>query len=137
MNKQSVILCIGIVIAALTIVSGGHSPAAPAPAEATAEGSPNDACLECHGPFEAIVSETADYMMESGGEKIKSNPHRYVPHASTDIPECSHCHRPHPVPPAAPEGLPKPDAEWCYTCHHTRDLKCGGCHEYSKDSGKI
>jgi predicted CXXCH cytochrome family protein len=88
-------------------------------------------CLACHGPFEKIIEKTVDYKMMSGEQEIKSNPHRYVPHDSRDvqdIPECSYCHEPHPVPLTKKEGLPKPTATWCYGCHHAKVLTCGTCH---------
>jgi predicted CXXCH cytochrome family protein len=140
---------------ALTVLLGGYSilsTPAPASAAASKKASAADAakpaktdakptaaaapaakaaCLACHGPYEKIIAKTADYMMQSGEQEIKSNPHRYVPHDSKDIkdiPECSYCHEPHPVPLAAKEGLPKPKATWCYGCHHAKVLACGTCH---------
>jgi predicted CXXCH cytochrome family protein len=85
-----------------------------------------DLCLGCHGPYEKLASATADYTMPSGE---KTNPHLYVPHNSKNIPECSNCHESHPVPLTTKEGLRKPNAEWCYTCHHTRTFVCGTCHD--------
>lgn len=148
MNREFPILCIFIFVLALMLMSGGYAVAAsaapkkpvaaaaakPAPAataEPKAAGSSKATCLGCHGPYEKIIAKTADYRMRSGDQEIKSNPHRYVPHDSkeaNDIPECSYCHEPHPVPLTTKEGLPKPKATWCYGCHHAKVLTCGTCH---------
>jgi predicted CXXCH cytochrome family protein len=158
MNKQYGILCTFTSVLAVTLLLSGYSLAAtPTPVSTTAPKKPPMAtaakptkaatkpttaptavskaaggskadCLMCHGPFEKIITATADYKMPSGDREIKSNPHRYVPHDSKDIPECSYCHEPHPVPPTSAKGLPKPKATWCYGCHHNKILRCGGCH---------
>ncbi len=86
----------------------------------------NAICLACHGPFEKLVAATADYAWPNGE---KTSPHRYLPHDSKDIPECSNCHKPHPVPLVSTEELPKPSVQWCYKCHHRRVLQCGTCHD--------
>lgn len=90
-------------------------------------GTSKDTCLACHGPFDKLVSATASYVWPSGD---KQTPHRYVPHVSKDIPECSNCHKPHPVPPTASDiaAMAKPDPLFCYTCHHTGTFECGTCH---------
>ena len=94
--------------------------------------SSKSACLNCHGPFDALVAN-AKYVAPSG-EKI--SPHRYVPHSAKEvkaIPECNNCHEPHPVPPSptSAASLPKPDAQWCYTaCHHKNTFQlCKDCHK--------
>lgn len=104
------------------------TPAYAATAALSAAASSKDACLTCHGPFDKLISATANYMMSSGDVKIKSTPHRYVPHDSKDIPECSKCHKPHVVPLISKEGLPEPTADYCYTCHHAGVLECHTCH---------
>ncbi len=104
-------------------------PSATATTASTAAGSSKDACLECHGPFDKLVSATANYNAWQGGEK--TSPHRYVPHDSKDIPECSNCHKQaHPLSPTAADisAMPKPNPQWCYTCHHAGVLQCGTCH---------
>ena len=123
MKKQSGIFYTCVSILALTLLLSGSSPAATT--ASTEAGSSKDACLMCHRPFDKLISATANYTMP-GGEK--TSPHRYVPHDSKDIPECSNCHKPHPVPLTSTEGLPKANAKWCYGCHHTRVLECGTCH---------
>ena len=105
--------------------SPSAQPSAPAPAAS------KEACLNCHGPFDKLVANV-NYQAPSG-EKI--TPHRYVPHSAKEakaIPECSNCHEPHPVPPAAnAAALPKPDVQWCYTaCHHKNTFQlCKDCHK--------
>ena len=110
---------------ALALLLSGPSPAA---TTAKASVSSKDACLKCHGPYDKLISATSDYLMQDGDKQIKRSPHGYLPHDSKDIPECSECHQPHPVPLTSKEGLPKADVKWCYMCHHTGDLQCGTCH---------
>ena len=100
------------------------APATAASAVPTAGGS-KDTCLGCHGPFDKLTAATAGYAMPSGE---KTSPHRYVPHKSKNIPECSDCHKPHPVPLVSKAGLPKAETDYCYTCHHQGGLECGTCH---------
>jgi hypothetical protein len=136
MDKQSRILGICASILALTLLLSGSSPAAPptaptkslsstATTASTAAGSSKNACLGCHGPFDKLTSATANYTFSLGE---RTSPHRYVPHNSKDIPECSECHKPHPLPLTSKEGLPKANVESCYTCHHEKVLQCGTCH---------
>ena len=122
MNKQSRILHTCASFLALTLLLSGCSLNTTIATEA---GGSKDACLGCHGPFDKLASATAGYTFP-GGEK--TSPHRYVPHDSKDIPECSKCHKPHPVPLTSKEGLAKAKATWCYGCHHARVLQCGTCH---------
>jgi hypothetical protein len=82
--------------------------------------------MECHGPFEKLIADTANYVMRTG--EIMS-PHRYEPHNSKTLPDCKDCHKPHPIPLISTEGLPTPSAQYCYTCHHHDVLECHTCHE--------
>ena len=85
-------------------------------------------CLGCHGPFEKLTTLPKDYAMPSG-EKV--SPHRYVPHADKkDIPDCTECHTPHPVPIEDKSKVVRPKPEYCYTgCHHQQNLQaCSNCH---------
>ena len=124
MNNPSIVTVCGFFLALALLLSA----ASPAATPSKPAGALKDACLKCHGPFEKLVSSTSDYMMQDGDKQVKSNPHRYMPHDSKDIPECGECHKPHPVPLNSKDGLPKANAEWCYLCHHTGDLRCGTCH---------
>ncbi len=133
MDKQSGTLSLCTSILVLTLMLSGVSPAqppapaAPAAAAATTAESSKDTCLGCHGPFDKLASATANYPWPSGD---KTTPHRYVPHDSKDIPECSNCHNPHPQPPTASDitAMANPNPKWCYDCHHTGTLACGTCH---------
>jgi cytochrome c nitrite reductase small subunit len=89
-------------------------------------GSSKDACLLCHGSFDELISATANYTWPE--DEKKTSPHRYVPHDSKNIPECIYCHEPHPVPLTSTEGLPEPNPQFCYSCHHEQVLECGTCH---------
>ncbi len=85
-------------------------------------------CLACHGSFDKIATSTADYEAPSGE---KTTPHRYIPHAEKkDIPECTECHTPHPVPLQDKAAVVKPNIDYCYTsCHHAHNLQaCSSCH---------
>ena len=88
-----------------------------------------DKCLSCHGPYEKLQKATADYKAQSG-ETV--TPHQYVPHADKkDIPDCTSCHTPHPIPPGDKASVAKASGvEWCYTsCHHAYNLQpCKNCH---------
>ena len=135
MKKRSVIChsCVFIFAMLLLLSVSSLAPAADAPANAPAPavaapkaGGSKDTCLSCHGPFDKLAASTADYAMPSGEKK---SPHYYVPHKSKHIPECSNCHKPHPVPLVSKEGLPKAGTDYCYTCHHKGGLECGTCHQ--------
>jgi hypothetical protein len=86
-------------------------------------------CLGCHGPYDKLAAATADFKAPSG-ETV--TPHRYVPHADKkDIPECTECHKPHPVPLEDKSSVIKPDnVDWCYSsCHHAQNFQpCNNCH---------
>ena len=86
-------------------------------------------CLACHGSYDKIAEATANFKASSG-ETV--TPHQYVPHAEkTDIPDCTECHTPHPVPLEDKSKAVKPDnVDWCYTtCHHASNLQpCKDCH---------
>jgi predicted CXXCH cytochrome family protein len=88
-----------------------------------------DVCLECHGPFDKLAASSITFAAENGD---KINPHRYVPHNRREakgIVDCTKCHNPHPVPLVSKAGLTKPNADWCYSCHHTHDFaRCQTCH---------
>ena len=124
MKKQFRLFYACASILALTLWLTGSSLAADT--TSTVVKSSNETCLGCHGPYEKLISATANYKMPRGGEKM--SPHVYEPHNTKDIPECINCHKPHPVPLTSKEGLPKPNVDWCYACHHTGTLTCGGCH---------
>lgn len=112
--------------AATAAQSGAPKPAAPSTAV------PKETCLDCHGPFDKLATASARFVASSG-EKI--TPHRFVPHNSKDakaIPACDNCHVKHPLPPTATAiaALPKPDVQWCYTCHHKNNfVSCKECHK--------
>lgn len=120
----------------------GSAAGAVAPAQEQDSARSKDECLECHGPFEKLVSAPPRFETRKGGDKVnphqfvalgvgdKVNPHRDAARDSTSIPDCAVCHQPHPVPLASKEGLQKPRVEWCYdTCHHVRDFTpCSKCH---------
>ena len=119
MRTKSVTLGFCALLLAMAFFVGGLLPAQ--------TGSTVDTCLMCHGPFDKLVGATSDYAWKSG--EVQS-PHRYVPHDSKTIAECTYCHKPHPVPPSASDitamAGPKPD--YCYECHHTKTFTCGTCH---------
>jgi hypothetical protein len=91
-------------------------------------------CLGCHGPFDKLSADTANYVAPNGE---KSSPHRYVPHdskAEEDIPDCTNCHPAHPLDPLPKKGsidLSKVTIKWCYdACHHKKNFtSCKKCHD--------
>ena len=124
MKKRLRPVCIGVFVFSLALGPGVcGSPAAEVS---------KDMCLDCHGPFDKLVTAPPSYVAPSG-EKI--TPHYYVPHTSKEakaIPECSNCHQSHPTPPTAKDiaAMDKPGVDWCYsTCHHENDFTpCKKCH---------
>jgi hypothetical protein len=86
-------------------------------------------CLACHGSFDKLAEATSDFKAASG-ETV--TPHRYVPHEEKkDIPECTNCHKPHPIPLEDKSQVVKPNnLDWCYSnCHHAQNLQaCSACH---------
>jgi hypothetical protein len=85
-------------------------------------------CLACHGSFDKLAENTAQYETPSGE---KTSPHKYIPHADKkDIPECTECHTPHPVPIQDKEKVVKATVDFCYTsCHHAHNFQpCSTCH---------
>jgi NAD-dependent SIR2 family protein deacetylase len=86
-------------------------------------------CLACHGSYDKLAAATAKFKASSG-ETV--TPHQYVPHdEKKDIPDCTECHKPHPIPLEDKSAVVKPDnVDWCYTaCHHAQNLQpCKNCH---------
>jgi hypothetical protein len=118
------VLLQAVLIGALPPATGG-APQSDKGKDAKA-GTPN--CLACHGPFDKLAAATADYEAPSGE---KTSPHKYIPHSDKSaLPECTECHRPHPVPLEDKSAVVKATVEFCYTnCHHTRNLQaCSTCH---------
>jgi hypothetical protein len=122
------LLLLGLIAIVLSVIVFG-----PGPTKAATVDSSKTACLACHGPYDALISATANYNGWVNGEK--TSPHRYEPHDSKnvkDIPECRNCHRkPHPLPPTASDiaAMDKPDNKFCYSCHHRKVLQCWTCHK--------
>jgi predicted CXXCH cytochrome family protein len=87
-----------------------------------------ETCLSCHGPYDKLMAKGSNYVWPKGE---KHSPHMYVRHDSKNIPECTNCHKPHAMPPtpAGAKAMGKADPDWCFTCHHTKQLTCGACHE--------
>ena len=109
--------------------SGQASGGAPASDTAAPMKVDKTVCLACHGSYDDIAAATADYKAPSG-ETV--TPHQYVPHQENpEIPECTVCHKPHPIPPESQDQVVKPTKiDWCYvSCHHPNNLMpCSGCH---------
>ena len=133
---KSLFLSLLAAMVILEVFAGSTEAASAAPVAvpqtATPAAASKEACLNCHGPFDKLATMPAKYVASSG-EKI--TPHRFVPHNSKDakaIPGCDNCHTTHPLPPtaAAIAALPKPDVQWCYTCHHKNNfVSCKDCHK--------
>jgi predicted CXXCH cytochrome family protein len=91
-----------------------------------------NSCLNCHGPFDKLVSAKPAFKAES---KETINPHVYVPHDKKEpknTPDCTNCHSLHSMDTksAAMKNIPKADVKWCYSCHHTNNFEsCKKCHQ--------
>jgi hypothetical protein len=121
MGKRSILAAV-----ILLLVFGGIAPATQD--AKNSEKTDKDKCLACHGPFEKIAKATESWEAPSGE---KTTPHRYVAHDTKDIPECTECHVPHPIPLQDKSTLVKSrGVEFCYSgCHHARNLQpCKSCH---------
>jgi predicted CXXCH cytochrome family protein len=118
------LLALGVSGLAMQAIAAGAQGAAPA-----GGADPAAACLQCHGPFEKLAGAPARFVAPSG-EKV--NPHRFVPHDLTDVPECTGCHQPHSAAPKAAElaALPRPNVKSCFECHHKQNFgSCQSCHK--------
>jgi hypothetical protein len=80
------------------------------------------------------MQASANYKTEDG---IAVNPHTFIdtsdpkPHSTgKGIPDCTNCHKPHPLPPPPAAQIPKGDVEYCFSaCHHQRNFTpCSQCH---------
>lgn len=82
---------------------------------------PNDMCLKCHGSYESLIEKTKDSKAFVTTQGIAINPHdTHVGHV-----ECYNCHKMH---------KDKPPIEYCYGCHHPRQLNnCKDCHSPKKE----
>jgi hypothetical protein len=122
MEKRSFLLL--FVLIAL-LVFGGLALATQEKADSKID---KEKCLGCHGPYEKIIKATAEWKAPSG-ETL--SPHRYVPHDSQDIPQCTECHTQHEIPLKDKSAVVKPqDVQFCFEgCHHMRNLQpCKNCH---------
>ncbi len=143
-------LAIGLLLVFTVALAGCAQPAtskalSPALPTATATPSPtsstaapnvsSDSCLRCHGPYEKVVQASANYAIQDGsGSKV--NPHTVIDISSSKrhntgkgVPECSNCHKPHPLPLASSKDVPEANVEFCYSCHHQRNfIPCSQCH---------
>ena len=117
------------VFISVTVVTTGYSASKINPATSNKTGTNKDTCLSCHGPFDKLTNAPKTFIIESGD---KINPHRYVPHdrkEAKSAPECINCHKAHPVPVKSKVGLSKANVDWCFSCHHTHNLRaCNACH---------
>ena len=77
---------------------------------------PNDYCFACHEGYDELVKMTAkSHLLETTDGKF-INPHD----THVGQVECFNCHKIH---------KNKPSIEYCYGCHHTRELRnCKNCH---------
>jgi hypothetical protein len=109
-------------------------PLAAAPSAPAAPGNGAAAtCLGCHGPYEKVVKASEGYVLPDG---TKINPHTSMDPGATKphpyekrIFECANCHTMHPLPVASVKDVPKPNVEFCFSCHHERNFDaCSKCH---------
>ena len=136
MEKFLVFFCalILIAISAFALAAGeGVQDAAKPPEAATSPAAPETGpkCLDCHGPYDKLAKETADFTMPSG-EVV--TPHQYIPHdekIEENIPKCTECHTKHEIPLLDKSTVVKPNnVDYCYqNCHHVNNFQpCSACH---------
>lgn len=123
-KKMMVVIALCIFMMVARGLSGGQG----APLPAAGKAANKDKCLSYHSWDQ--LSAGAPGFRSTNGEKV--SPHVYVPHKQKDaggIPDCKNCHVAHPVPLTSKAGLMKANVEWCFSCHHTGELKaCAQCH---------
>lgn len=101
--------------------------AGPTPGSETPNASSALLCLGCHGPFDKLINAQIEFTT-SGDETL--NPHRFVPHDSKNVPQCTKCHVPHPIPLKSTDTVPEANVEWCFSCHHQWTFTpCKECHD--------
>lgn len=102
-------------------------PAAVSGASSLTEAEGAAYCLKCHGPIQKLQETTKGFISE-WDEAV--NPHMFVPHDSQTVADCGQCHKAHPIPYTPGSAGPKPRLQYCYSCHHTEELKsCKECHQ--------
>ncbi len=85
---------------------------------------PNDLCLNCHGGYDELVEKTKNSKAFTTDDGKVINPHD----THVGKVECFNCHKMH---------QDKAPIEYCYSCHHTRDLKnCKDCHTTKDEPAK-
>jgi hypothetical protein len=121
-----------LIAAAMTLLLGTFAPrTTAAPQDNANKEQPKtvvEKCLACHGDYDKLAEKTAAFKAPNG-ETAK--PHQYVPHEDKkDIPECTECHIPHPVPLTDKSDIVKATVNWCYSgCHHASTFRpCKNCH---------
>ena len=127
MKRELILLCIcTLALSVGVMVAQSPEKTTTAPAAKSSD-DPSGTCLKCHGPFEKLISAPANYEVEDGK---KVNPHKYIPHDQKEVPKCTECHKPHPVPRESKEKLTNANVEMCYSqCHHMRNFQpCKDCH---------
>jgi hypothetical protein len=84
----------------------------------------NDLCVRCHDGYDKLAETTKGSTAFTTAYGDAINPHN----THVGKVECFNCHKIH---------KDKPPIEYCYGCHHTRQLKnCNDCHgPHDKESG--
>lgn len=82
---------------------------------------PNDMCTKCHGSYDGLMEKTKNSTAFKTTQNVAINPHK-TNHGQV---ECFNCHKMH---------KDKPPIEYCYGCHHPRQLSnCKDCHAPKKE----
>ncbi|MGD0274645.1 MAG: cytochrome c3 family protein [Syntrophales bacterium] len=82
---------------------------------------PNDICLTCHGTYDSLVEKTKNSTAFKTVDNKLINPHD----THVGRVECFNCHKMH---------KDRPPIEYCYGCHHARQLNnCKDCHSPKKE----
>ena len=103
-------------------LKGAHAKVARAPGKLFRQRKyPNELCLRCHDDYDKLVEKTKDSKAFTTVDGKMVNPHD----THKGRVECFNCHKIH---------KDKPPIEYCYGCHHARQLNnCKDCHAPKKE----
>lgn len=82
-------------------------------------------CIECHGGFDEMATQTAGSTALTDDQGTSVNPHELQPGEKheANAPTCTSCHKTH------SGNLSKDSMKFCAQCHHRGIFTCGNCHE--------
>ena len=111
----------GVLTTAHEGITYGDKPAS----KATVVTVDSQTCIDCHGGFDEMATETAGSTALTDDQGTSVNPHELQPgeRHEANAPTCTSCHKTH------SENLSKDSMKFCAQCHHRGVFTCGNCHE--------